>query len=42
MSMSNSYGFKEEVANTISHGVGLILGIVGLVLLLVKAVAQQA
>ncbi|EKG92207.1 hemolysin III family protein [Vibrio cholerae] len=40
--MSNSYGFKEEVANTISHGVGLILGIVGLVLLLVKAVAQQA
>ncbi|EGR1860518.1 hemolysin III family protein [Vibrio cholerae] len=42
MSMSNSYGFKEEVANTISHGVGLILGIVGLVLLLVKAVDQQA
>lgn len=40
--MSNSYGFKEEVANTISHGVGLILGIVGLVLLLVKAVDQQA
>ena len=40
--MSNSYGFKEEVANAISHGVGLILGIVGLVLLLVKAVDQQA
>ena len=40
--MSNSYGFKEEVANEISHGVGLILGIVGLVLLLVKAVDQQA
>ncbi|HGS5357069.1 TPA: hemolysin III family protein [Vibrio cholerae] len=40
--MSNSYGFKEEVANVISHGVGLILGIVGLVLLLVKAVDQQA
>ncbi|EGR0188647.1 hemolysin III family protein [Vibrio cholerae] len=42
MSMSNSYGFKEEVVNAISHGVGLILGIVGLVLLLVKAVDQQA
>ncbi len=40
--MSNSYGFKEEVANAISHGAGLILGIVGLVLLLVKAVDQQA
>ncbi|EIP5901468.1 hemolysin III family protein [Vibrio cholerae] len=40
--MSNSYCFKEEVANAISHGVGLILGIVGLVLLLVKAVDQQA
>ncbi|WP_176467391.1 PAQR family membrane homeostasis protein TrhA [Vibrio cholerae] len=40
--MSNSYGFKEEVVNAISHGVGLILGIVGLVLLLVKAVDQQA
>lgn len=40
--MSNSYGFKEEVANAISHGVGLILGIVGLVLLLVKAVDHQA
>ncbi|EEY39868.1 hypothetical protein VII_003638 [Vibrio mimicus MB451] len=30
------------MANAISHGVGLILGIVGLVLLLVKAVDQQA
>ncbi|EEZ00832.1 hypothetical protein VOA_000018 [Vibrio sp. RC586] len=40
--MSNSYAFKEEVANAISHGVGLILGIVGLVLLLVKAVDHQA
>ncbi|QYO70086.1 hemolysin III family protein [Vibrio cholerae] len=40
--MSNSYGFKEEVANALSHGVGLILGIVGLVLLLVKAVDKQA
>lgn len=40
--MSSSYTFKEEVANAISHGIGLILGIVGLVLLLVKAIDQQA
>lgn len=36
--MLNSYGFKEEVVNVISYGVGFILGIVGLVLLLVKVV----
>ncbi len=41
--MSNTaYSVKEEVANAISHGVGLILGIVGLVLLLVKAVDHRA
>ncbi|MBL4248430.1 hemolysin III family protein [Vibrio fluvialis] len=41
--MSNTaYSVKEEVANAISHGIGLILGIVGLVLLLVKAVDHRA
>lgn len=40
--MSNRYPFREEIANAISHGLGLILGIVGLVLLLVKANAQHA
>ncbi|MCG6414829.1 PAQR family membrane homeostasis protein TrhA [Vibrio fluvialis] len=41
--MSNTaYSVKEEVANALSHGVGLILGIVGLVLLLVKAVDHRA
>ncbi|EOB4973517.1 PAQR family membrane homeostasis protein TrhA [Vibrio fluvialis] len=41
--MSNTaYSVKEEVANAISHGVGLILGIVGLVLLLVKVVDHRA
>lgn len=41
--MSNTaYSVKEEVANAISHGVGLILGIVGLVLLLIKAVDHRA
>ncbi|QSA18918.1 hemolysin III family protein, partial [Vibrio furnissii] len=33
---------KEEVANAISHGIGFILGIVGLVLLLVKAMDHRA
>ncbi|ELK3679523.1 hemolysin III family protein [Vibrio fluvialis] len=41
--MSNTaYSVKEEVANAISHGIGLILGIVGLVLLLIKAVDHRA
>ena len=35
MSVSE-YSVKEKIANTISHGIGLILGLVGLVLLLVK------
>jgi len=41
MSVSD-YSVKEEVANAISHGIGLILGIVGLVLLLLKAFAHSA
>ncbi|SPW31048.1 hemolysin [Edwardsiella tarda] len=32
----------EEVANSISHGIGFILGIVGLVLLLVQAIDSGA
>lgn len=36
------YSVKEEVANAISHGIGLVLGIVGLVLLLLKAFAHSA
>ncbi|RJX66673.1 hemolysin III family protein [Vibrio sinensis] len=38
----NPYSIKEEVANVITHGIGMILGIVGLVLLLNKAFAQDA
>lgn len=38
----NPYSIKEEVANVITHGIGMILGIVGLVLLLDKAFAQDA
>lgn len=33
----SSYSLAEEVANSISHGIGFILGIVGLVLLLMQA-----
>ena len=36
------YSLAEEVANSISHGVGFVLGIVGLVLLLVQAVDANA
>ncbi|WP_417870619.1 PAQR family membrane homeostasis protein TrhA [Vibrio furnissii] len=39
---STAYSVKEEVANALSHGIGFILGIVGLVLLLVKAMDHRA
>ncbi|KAA9002689.1 hemolysin III family protein [Affinibrenneria salicis] len=35
--MEQGYTLAEEVANSISHGIGLVLGIVGLVLLLTQA-----
>lgn len=37
-----SYSVKEEIANTLTHGIGMVLGIVGLVLLLIKAVDHNA
>ncbi|MGR5321454.1 PAQR family membrane homeostasis protein TrhA [Vibrio sp. DNB22_19_1] len=36
------YSQGEEFANAITHGIGMIFGIVGLVLLLIKAVDHQA
>lgn len=36
------YSLAEEVANSISHGIGLLLGIVGLVLLLTQAIEAKA
>ncbi|MEQ9887497.1 PAQR family membrane homeostasis protein TrhA [Pectobacterium zantedeschiae] len=36
------YSLAEEIANSISHGIGVIFGIVGLVLLLVQAVNNDA
>lgn len=35
---ATAYPWAEEIANSISHGIGLVFGIVGLVLLLVQAV----
>lgn len=40
--MAQGYSLAEEIANSISHGIGLVFGIVGLVLLLVQAVEANA
>ncbi|KHA59920.1 hemolysin [Vibrio variabilis] len=42
VSESSQYSVKEEIANTITHALGMVLGIVGLVLLLVKAIDHNA
>ncbi|MDA0150645.1 PAQR family membrane homeostasis protein TrhA [Vibrio sp. LaRot3] len=39
---SSPYSVKEEIANTVTHGLGMVLGIVGLVLLLIKALDHNA
>jgi hemolysin III len=36
-----SYSFKEEMMNSITHGIGVIMGIVGLILLILKAVSTS-
>ncbi|WOA54445.1 PAQR family membrane homeostasis protein TrhA [Dickeya solani] len=38
----SGYSLAEEIANSISHGIGFVFGIVGLVLLLVQAVDNGA
>ena len=40
--VAQGYSLAEEVANSISHGIGLVFGIVGLVLLLVQAIETNA
>lgn len=40
--ITRGYSLAEEIANSISHGIGLVFGIVGLVLLLVQAVDANA
>ncbi|KHD23175.1 hemolysin [Vibrio caribbeanicus] len=42
VSESSQYSVKEEIANTITHALGMVLGIVGLILLLVKAIDHNA
>ena len=40
--IAQGYSLAEEIANSISHGIGCIFGIVGLVLLLTQAVEMRA
>ncbi|GEA59837.1 PAQR family membrane homeostasis protein TrhA [Vibrio comitans] len=40
--VSNQYSKNEEIANSVTHGAGMIFGIVALVLLLQKALAHRA
>ncbi|BDH44697.1 hemolysin III family protein [Salmonella enterica subsp. enterica serovar Choleraesuis] len=40
--MAQGYSLAEEIANSVSHGIGLVFGIVGLVLLLIQAVSANA
>jgi len=40
--IAQGYSLAEEIANSISHGLGCVFGIVGLVLLLTQAVEMQA
>ncbi|PQJ83150.1 MULTISPECIES: PAQR family membrane homeostasis protein TrhA [Aliivibrio] len=42
MSTLTPYSKKEELANSLTHGLGLIFGVVALILLLVKAYAVDA
>lgn len=40
--LAQGYSLAEEIANSVSHGIGLVFGIVGLVLLLVQAADANA
>ncbi|KJV49937.1 hemolysin [Pantoea sp. BL1] len=40
--LAQGYSLAEEIANSISHGIGCIFGVVGLVLLLTQAVDMRA
>ena len=39
--IKQGYSLAEEIANSVSHGIGLVFGIVGLVLLLVQAAVPR-
>ncbi|WP_028024410.1 PAQR family membrane homeostasis protein TrhA [Enterovibrio calviensis] len=40
--VSPSYSVKEEIASSISHGLGVVFGVVALILLMLKAMGEQA
>ncbi|OON39529.1 hemolysin III family protein [Izhakiella australiensis] len=40
--LEKGYSLAEELANSISHGIGCVLGIIGLVLMLMQAVELKA
>ncbi|PSW04489.1 hemolysin III family protein [Photobacterium rosenbergii] len=42
LATESGYSVTEEMANSISHGLGMVFGIIGLVLLLVQAVSNGA
>ncbi|MGR5120836.1 PAQR family membrane homeostasis protein TrhA [Vibrio astriarenae] len=42
MDNKQAYGAKEEFLNALTHGIGIVFGIVGLAMLLVKANSQHA
>lgn len=42
LAIESGYSVTEEVANSVSHGLGMVFGIVGLVLLLMQAVSHGA
>ena len=39
---SPEYTYKEELANSISHGLGVLFGVVALAMLLIKSYTYQA
>lgn len=38
---TNSYSFKEELANSITHGLGILFGVVALTILLASSIAKR-
>jgi hemolysin III len=41
MNVIETYSIKEEVANSVSHGIGALISVAGLTLLLINAIEQQ-
>ncbi|WP_042151560.1 MULTISPECIES: hemolysin III family protein [unclassified Pseudoalteromonas] len=41
MNVIATYSIKEEVANSVSHGIGALISVAGLTLLLINAIEQQ-